>query len=178
MTAGRTPLVGILVGSRADLAVMERASTELERFDVPHALDVLAAERDLASVSAWATAASGSGLRVVIVGASGSGHLAGLVAAHTDLPVIGVPCPSGAIGAAEALVAVAHVPPGLPVATVGPDAAGDAALLAVRILALGDADLAARLAAWRTEPATSGTEHREVRTGRAVEGFGFGPSGA
>lgn len=175
MAGSRTPLVGIVTGSKADLGVMELASTELARFDVPHTLDVMSAHRNPARVIAWASGAAAGGMRVLIAGAGRAAHLPGLVAAHTTLPVIGVPCLSEHLGGADALYSIVQMPPGVPVATVGIDAARNAALLAVQVLALSDPDLAERYAAARAEQAEEGIEHREVGTGAApAVGFGFG----
>ena len=178
MTDDRAPLVGIVVGSRDDLAVMDAASSELERFDVPHSIDVMSAHEHPADVAAWASGAIDAGYRVLIAGAGGAAHLPGAVAAHTTLPVIGVPFLSGHLGGADALHSIVQMPTGVPVATVGIDAARNAALLAVQILALTDPVLAERLLTARAERAAAGREHREVLTARPTEGFGFRPSGA
>lgn len=178
MDEGREPLVGIVVGSRADLAVLERASAELERFDVPHTLDVRSAQHDPAGLAAWASGAAAAGYRVLIAGDAGAAQLPGVLAAHTLLPVIGVPCLTEHLGGADALHAIVQMPEGFPVATVGIDAAVNAALLAVQVLALSDPALAERLAEVRAERGRAAGEHREVLTGRPGEGFGFGVSGA
>lgn len=177
MAVGRTPLVGIVVGSREDLGVMERASAELERLDVPHTLDVRSAQHDPAGLAAWASGAADAGYRVLIAGDAGAAQLPGIVAAHTTLPVIGVPCLTEHLGGVDALHAIVQMPAGFPVATVGIDAATNAALLAAQILALTDPELAERLARSRAERASEAGEHREVGTGRPSEGFGFGVTG-
>jgi 5-(carboxyamino)imidazole ribonucleotide mutase len=174
VTETRAPLVGIVVGSKTDLGVMERASTELARLDVPHTIDVMSAHRNPAALAAWASGAAAAGYRVLIAGAGRAAHLPGTLAAHTTLPVIGVPCLSDHLGGADALYSIVQMPPGVPVATVGIDAASNAALLAVQILALSDPELAERYARARAEQSDEGIEHREVGTGNApIAGFGF-----
>lgn len=168
-----TPLVGIVMGSKTDLGVMERASELLKDFDVPHTLDVMSAHRNPAKVSAWASGAREAGYRVLIAGAGRAAHLPGVVAAHTPLPVIGVPCLSDHLGGADALYSIVQMPPGVPVATVGIDNARNAALLAVQILALSDHALTDRLADYRAEQAEKGMEHREW-SGESASGTGFG----
>ncbi|MEY3019810.1 MAG: hypothetical protein RLZZ272_794 [Actinomycetota bacterium] len=178
MAEDRTPRVGIVVASRDDLPVLERASSELERLGVPHTLDVRSAQHDPSGLAEWAVGAADAGYRVLIAGDAGAAQLPGVVAAYTTLPVIGVPCRTAQLGGADALHAIVQMPEGFPVATVGVDAAVNAALLAVQILSLDDAALAERYAEARAERARSATEHREVLTGRATEGFGFGVGSA
>jgi len=111
---------------------------------------------------------------VLIAGAGRAAHLPGVVAAHTSLPVIGVPCLSDHLGGADALYSIVQMPPGVPVATVGIDSAKNAAILAAQILALSDPDLAERLAAFRAEQADKGMEHRDIpASGDQPSGFGF-----
>jgi phosphoribosylaminoimidazole carboxylase PurE protein len=167
-----TPLVGIVMGAKTDLPVMEKASDLLREFEVPHTVDVMSAHRNPAGVGAWASGAEDAGYRVLIAGAGRAAHLPGLVAAHSALPVIGVPCLSDHLGGADALYSIVQMPPGTPVATVGIDSAENAGILAVQILATADADLAARLRTFRQEQAEKGMEHRDV-PGEAGTGFGF-----
>jgi 5-(carboxyamino)imidazole ribonucleotide mutase len=168
-----TPRVGIVVGTKDDLPVMERASDLLREFAVPHTIDVMSAHHHLAKVSAWASGAIAAGYKVLIAG--GASPLPGLVAASTTLPVIGVPCLSEHLGGAGALYATAQAPSGTPVATVGIDDARNAAFLAVQILAPADERLAAALVDRRAEQATKGLEHREIPAdaGEGPGGFGF-----
>jgi phosphoribosylaminoimidazole carboxylase PurE protein len=171
-----TPLVGIVMGSKGDLPVMERASALLKDLGVPHTLDVMSAHRNPAKVGAWASGARDAGYRVLIAGGGRAAHLPGVVAAHTSLPVIGVPCLSDALAGVDALYSIVQMPPGVPVATVGIDSAENAALLAAQILALADPKLAERLDGYRAKQATEGLEHREIDAGRPDEvGFGFQP---
>jgi 5-(carboxyamino)imidazole ribonucleotide mutase len=143
------PLVAVLMGSDSDLSTMRGACDVLAEFGVPCEVRVLSAHRSPQRTAAYVEAAAARGLRVVIAGAGLAAHLAGVAAAHTTLPVIGVPLQSGGLGGMDALLSTAQMPPGIPVATVAVNGAKNAAHLAVRILALGDPDLARRLAAFR-----------------------------
>lgn len=130
------PRVGIVVSSRSEMPVMEKAGQELEELGIPFETKVLPAHRDPAAACEYARSARERGLRVIIAGSAMSSLLPSLVAAHTDLPVIGVPIAGlhSPIGGLDTLVAIAQMPAGLPVATVGVDAAINAAVLAARIL--------------------------------------------
>ena len=130
------PLVGIVMGSKSDLPVMEKAADELRERGIMHEVRVMSAHRDPETVADYARNARMRGLRVIIAGAGLSAALPGVVAAHTDLPVIGVPLrgPLSAAGGLDALLAIAQMPPGIPVACVGLDNARNAAVLAARIL--------------------------------------------
>ena len=133
------PLVGILVGAESDLERMQPAVDELEARGIPHELEVRSAHRTPDAVSDYAKSAQGRGLRVLIAGAGLAAALPGALAAHTDLPVVGVPLRSSksVLDGLDALLAITQMPPGVPVACVGVDSARNAALLAVRILASG-----------------------------------------
>lgn len=148
------------MGSKTDLPVMEKAGAILEEFEIPYTLDVMSAHRNPAKVTAWASGAQDAGYQVLIAGAGRAAHLPGVVAAHTALPVIGVPCLSDHLGGADALYSIVQMPPGIPVATVGIDAAKNAGILAAQIIALSDDDVAKRFAAFREEQSTQGMEHR------------------
>jgi len=167
--------VGIVMGSKTDLPVMEKASAQLEDLGIAHTLDVMSAHRNPAKVSAWASGAQDAGYRVLIAGAGRAAALPGVVAAHTALPVIGVPLLSTHLGGADALYSIVQMPPGVPVATVGIDGGKNAAILAAQILALSDGELAERLAEFRAEQAEQGMEHREIRADGDNGGFGFQP---
>ncbi len=169
-----TAHVGIVMGSKTDLPVMEKASDQLRDLGIAHTLDVMSAHRNPAAVSDWASGAREAGYRVLIAGAGRAAHLPGVVAAHTTLPVIGVPCLSDHLGGADALYSIVQMPPGVPVATVGLDNGRNAAILAAQILALSDDELAARLAARKQEQAAEGMEHREITAvDQPAPGFGF-----
>jgi 5-(carboxyamino)imidazole ribonucleotide mutase len=130
------PQVGIVMGSKSDLPLMERAGQELEERGIRYELRVMSAHREPETVAEYARNARLRGLRVIIAGAGLAAALPGVVAAHTDLPVIGVPLTSktSVAGGLDALLAISQMPPGVPVATVGVDNAKNAAVLAARIL--------------------------------------------
>jgi phosphoribosylaminoimidazole carboxylase PurE protein len=142
----RSPIVGIIMGSDSDLEVMEKAGALFDRFEVPFEIEVMSAHRNPGRVAAYATSASERGLKVIIAGAGMAAHLPGVVAAHTTLPVIGVPLYQKAFGGQDALYSCVQMPPGVPVATVAVDGAKNAAVLACQILAVADDTLAAELA--------------------------------
>jgi len=145
--------VGIVVGSASDLPTLQAARDILDRFGVGYELRVLSAHRTPAAATEFAETALERGLQVVIAAAGLAAHLPGVLAAHTPLPVIGVPVASGSLGGIDALLAIVQMPRGVPVATVGIGNAGNAALLAVQMLALADADLRQQLVAYRAEQA-------------------------
>ena len=130
------PRVGIVMGSKSDMPVMEKAAQELEQLGIRHEMRVMSAHRDPETVAEYAKNARLRGIRVIIAGAGLSAALPGVVAAHTELPVIGVPLSSktSVAGGLDALLAVTQMPPGVPVASVGVDNAKNAAVLAARIL--------------------------------------------
>jgi phosphoribosylaminoimidazole carboxylase PurE protein len=132
-----TPQVGIVMGSKSDMPVMEKAARELDDRGILNELRVMSAHRDPDTVAEYAKNARMRGLRVIIAGAGLAAALPGVVAAHTDLPVIGVPLTSSTsvAGGLDALLAIAQMPPGVPVACVGIDNARNAAVLAARIIA-------------------------------------------
>ncbi len=132
------PVVGILVGSESDRERMQEAVDALAEQGVPFEVEVRSAHRDPQAVAEYATGAAGRGLRVLIAGAGLAAALPGVVAAHTELPVIGVPLRSSksVLDGLDALLSIAQMPPGVPVACVGVDSARNAALLAMRILAV------------------------------------------
>jgi phosphoribosylaminoimidazole carboxylase PurE protein len=137
------PLVGIVMGSDSDLEVMLNAARELKSYGVPHDITVASAHRAVDRTLDYARGAEGRGLKVIIAGAGGAAHLPGVLAAATDLPVIGVPIDSSPLNGMDALLSIVQMPSGIPVATmaVGPAGAKNAACLALRILALSDPKL-------------------------------------
>jgi len=147
------PLVGILLGSAADRDVMAPAWQTLSDLGVAHEVRICSAHRTPDRAAAYASEARGRGLRVLIAGAGAAAHLAGALAAHTTLPVIGVPISSSPLRGLDALHATVQMPSGVPVATVAIDGARNAALLAAQILALQDEELARRLAQWKADMA-------------------------
>ena len=140
-----SPLVGILVGSKSDLPVMEKCTKRLEDLGVDHELEVLSAHRTPDAVAEYVATAPGRGVKVFVCAAGMAAHLAGAVAARTNLPVIGIPIAAGTLGGFDALLATVQMPSGVPVATVAVNGAANAAVLAAQILALSDPDLAERL---------------------------------
>ena len=134
----RKPLVGIVMGSDSDWPVMEQAGKTLDEFGVSHEARVLSAHRSPDLVREYVTSARSRGLKVLIAGAGGAAHLAGVLAAHTTLPVIGVPIESKSLKGLDSLLATVQMPSGVPVAAVAIDNAANAAILAVQCLALSD----------------------------------------
>ena len=140
-----TPLVGILVGSKSDMPVLERCTARLEELGIEHEIEVRSAHRDPEGVSAYAGEARERGLKVIICAAGMAAHLAGAVAARTSLPVIGIPVAAGSLGGLDSLLSTVQMPSGVPVATVAINGAANAAVLAAQILALSDPELAKKL---------------------------------
>ena len=140
-----SPRVGILVGSEADLPVLEQCTARLEKYGIEHEVEVRAVRTSPESVSEYAGTARERGLKVIICAAGMSAHLAGTVAARTNLPVIGIPIATGTLGGFDALLATVQMPEGAPVATVAVNGAANAAILAAQILALSDSELTERL---------------------------------
>src|SRR5881409_2057775 len=153
MTSPSSPLVGIIMGSKSDWEAMRQADEMLAKFGVPHESRVMSAHRTPAVVSEYASSAAGRGLQAIIAGAGGAAHLAGVVAAHTILPVIGVPMQSAGLNGIDSLLSTVQMPKGIPVATVaiGGSGAANAGLLAVAILATARPDLRTALLAYRAE---------------------------
>ena len=159
-----TARVGILMGSKSDWPVMKAAKEVLDGFAVETEARVLSAHRTPDAAAAYARTAAARGLHVLIAGAGGAAHLAGTLAAHTTIPVIGVPIANGPLQGLDALLATVQMPRGVPVATVGIGRADNAGLLAVAVMALADADLRARLAAYRAElTAAAAAADRELQ---------------
>lgn len=144
-------LVGVLMGSASDFEVMRPAIDTLRRFEVPHEVEVASAHRTPEIVREYASTAAERGLRVLIVGAGGAAHLAGVVAAHCILPVLAVPVNATALRGMDALLASVQMPTGIPVACLAIDGSANAALKAVSILALMDPALTKRLQNFRLE---------------------------
>ena len=143
------PLVGILMGSHSDLPVMEKAAEVLKEMGVPFEMDICSAHRLPDKTAEYAKAARQSGIEVLICGAGMAAHLAGVVAANTTLPVIGVPLKSGALNGVDALYSTVMMPPGIPVATVAVDGAKNAAYLACAILSIKRLELVEKLETFR-----------------------------
>jgi len=151
------PIVGIIMGSDSDLKVMSEAAKILEEFSVPFEISVLSAHRTPDRAHEYSNTAVERGLKVIIAGAGGAAHLAGVMAASTTLPVIGVPIHSKLKGV-DSFVSTLQMPPGIPVATVSIDGAKNAGLLTVEILALADESLAKKLVEYKKNMADSVNE--------------------
>jgi 5-(carboxyamino)imidazole ribonucleotide mutase len=151
------PLVGVIMGSQSDWDTMREADTLLTGFDVPHECLIVSAHRTPSWMAEYASTAVERGLQVIIAGAGGAAHLPGMVAAHTVLPVIGVPVQSAALNGLDSLLSIVQMPKGVPVATVaiGAPGAANAGLLAIAILATTRPDLRAKLQAFRDENTAS-----------------------
>ncbi len=145
------PVVGIVGGSRSDFPILEQALRLLGRLEIPAELRVVSAHRTPDHLFQYAETAASRGIRVLIAGAGGAAHLPGMLAAKTQLPVIGVPIPTKHLAGLDSLLSIVQMPRGIPVATVAIGNADNAALLAAAILALSDDALAVRLARWRQD---------------------------
>jgi len=143
-----TPKVSIIMGSTSDLGVMEAAAKIFDEFEIPFEINALSAHRTPDEVEKFARAAKDRGIKVIIDGAGMAAHLPGVVAAMTPLPVIGVPIKVGFEGL-DALLSIAQMPPGIPVATVAVNGAMNAALLAIQMIATGDSDLMAKFVTYK-----------------------------
>jgi len=144
------PLVGVIMGSQSDWPTMKHAIDVLEALDVPHEARIVSAHRTPDRLVDYAKTAKDRGLHVIIAGAGGAAHLPGMVASMTTLPVLGVPVKSRALSGLDSLLSIVQMPGGVPVGTlaIGRSGAKNAGLMAARIMALHDDELAARVAAW------------------------------
>jgi 5-(carboxyamino)imidazole ribonucleotide mutase len=147
------PLVGIVMGSSSDWETMKPAAKVLEEFGVAYEAKAMSAHRTPAAVMAWTGAAKDNGMKVIIAAAGGAAHLAGVVAAHTTIPVLGVPMPSKHLGGLDSLLSTVQMPKGIPVATlaIGEAGAANAGLFAVAILALSDSSIDKKLSEFRAK---------------------------
>jgi 5-(carboxyamino)imidazole ribonucleotide mutase len=146
--------VGIVMGSDSDMDVMSKAGTVLERFSIGYEIEVMSAHRKPERVGEYARSALDRGLKVIIAGAGLAAHLPGVIAAHTILPVIGVPLFAQALGGADALYSCVQMPPGVPVATVAIGGAKNAGVLAAQIIASSDDEVRAGLRALKEDLAS------------------------
>jgi len=151
------PLVSIVMGSDSDLEIMREAGKALEGFGITYEIDVTSAHRSPDRTAEFARRAAGRGIRLIIAGAGGAAHLAGVIAAHTTLPVIGVPIPSTSLNGMDSLLATVQMPAGIPVATVaiGKPGATNAGILAAQILGVADSAIAQQLEAHKAKLAQS-----------------------
>ena len=153
----KKPLVGILMGSESDLPVMENAAEVLKEMGIPYEIEISSAHRLPEKTATYAKKARQRGIEVLIAGAGLAAHLAGVLASHTTLPVIGVPIKSGPMEGVDALYSTVQMPPGVPVATVGIDGAKNAAYFACEILSIKYPEIAKKL------------ENFRIRTKKALE---------
>ncbi|WP_298578532.1 5-(carboxyamino)imidazole ribonucleotide mutase [uncultured Olegusella sp.] len=155
MTQAEKPLVGIIMGSKSDMAVMEGCTQQLEELGVPYELIIASAHRTPAKVHEWASTAADRGIRVIIAAAGKAAHLGGVVAAYTPLPVIGVPMKTSDLGGMDSLLSMVQMPTGVPVACVAIGGAKNAAIYATQILG-------AAMPEWREKIVTFKTTMAEV----------------
>ena len=153
MTSKETPLVSIVMGSDSDLDRMAEAAKVLEEFEVPFEITISSAHRSPELTMEYANTAKERGIRVIIAGAGRAAHLAGVIAAHTTLPVIGVPIDGGPLNGVDALYSTVQMPPGIPVAAmaIGSGGARNAGIFAVQILSLNAPELQSKLQAYKSE---------------------------
>ncbi|MGC2442671.1 5-(carboxyamino)imidazole ribonucleotide mutase [Candidatus Binatus sp.] len=151
MADSKLPMVGVIMGSKSDWEYMAAAAEVMEELQVPHEVRIMSAHSTPDVTLEYSAQAAGRGLRVIIAGAGGAAHLAGVVAAKTILPVIGVPMPTTSLNGIDSLLSIVQMPKGVPVATmaIGKAGAANAGLMAAQIIALGDAQLGERLVKWR-----------------------------
>lgn len=161
-------IVGIIMGSDTDLAIFAEAGTVLEEFGVPYEMTVASAHRAPNLVHKYATTAKDRGFKVIIAGAGGAAHLAGVIASMTTLPVIGIPTKAKTLDGLDSLLSTAQMPPGVPVATVGINAGKNAGLLAVQILATNDESLEKKMIAYKEK-----LEEDNKKKGEKLEEIGY-----
>src|SRR5213075_2160317 len=155
------PLVSIVMGSDSDLEIMNEAAKALDDFGIAYEIDVTSAHRSPARTSEYARNAAGRGIKVIIAGAGGAAHLAGVIAAETTIPVIGVPIPSTPLNGMDSLLAIVQMPAGIPVGTtaIGKPGATNAGILAAQMIALADSSVAKKLSAHK-EKLAQGVEEK------------------
>ena len=163
------PLVAVVMGSSSDHAVMEAATQALDEFDVLNETRVLSAHRTPGDMLEFGRNAAARGLRVIIAGAGGAAHLPGMLASVTALPVIGVPIAVGTLGGLDSLLSIVSMPKGVPVATVAVNGARNAGLLAVRILASHDPELAQAMESFQADLAAQAREQDATLSGGRSE---------
>ncbi len=145
------PIVGIIMGSDSDLPVMNEAANILKEFEIPFEIKIVSAHRTPKFMAEYGASAHEKGIKVIIAGAGGAAHLPGMTAAHSPLPVIGVPVKSKSLDGLDSLLSIVQMPGGVPVATVGINQAKNAGLLAVQILGTSNPDLLNRMAEYKKD---------------------------
>jgi len=165
------PLVSIVMGSDSDLEIMREAGKPLHEFGIAYEMDVTSAHRSPERTADFARKAAGRGIRVIIAGAGGAAHLAGVIAAHTTLPVIGVPIPSTSLQGMDSLLATVQMPAGIPVATVaiGKPGATNAGILAAQIIGLSDGSVAEKLDEHK-EKLAAGVAEKSEKLRKSLQG--------
>jgi 5-(carboxyamino)imidazole ribonucleotide mutase len=141
----KNPIIGVIMGSDSDWPTMKKACEILDEFEVPYEKKVVSAHRTPDMMAAYGKKARERGIKIIIAGAGGAAHLPGMTAAHTTLPVIGVPIKTSTLNGIDSLYSIVQMPTGVPVTTVAIGKAGNAALLAIRILSMGNADYREKL---------------------------------
>lgn len=159
----KKPLVGIIMGSKSDLATMQEAAAVCEELKIPYEIEIVSAHRTPRRMAAFASAALKRGIKVIIAGAGGAAHLPGMTASYTPLPVIGVPIKTSSLDGLDSLLSIAQMPAGIPVATVAIGNAKNAGLLAAEILALQDKALLRRLVRYRKS-----IEQKSIRDNKSL----------
>jgi len=149
-----TPMIGIVMGSDPDMPVMQEAAKILSEIGIPYEMMVVSAHRTPHRAAEYAESAEARGLKAIIAGAGGAAHLAGMMAALTPLPVIGVPVKSAALNGLDSLLSTVQMPPGVPVATVGIDGARNAGILAAQILGAGDPEMREKIKTFKAKLAS------------------------
>lgn len=165
------PLVGIVMGSDSDLPVMKDAAAVLDEFGIPWEIVISSAHRAPEKTAAYARDATGRGLQVIIAGAGAAAHLAGVIAGHTPLPVIGVPIVSGAIKGVDALYATVQMPPGIPVATVAINGARNAGILAAQVIGSSRPEVREKIMAFKEQLARQVEAKSEKLQELGIEGY-------
>ncbi|MEI6280701.1 MAG: 5-(carboxyamino)imidazole ribonucleotide mutase [bacterium] len=145
----KNPIVGIIMGSDSDLEIMAEAAKVLEEFSISYEIGVASAHRSPELAHKYSTTAKSRGLKIIIAGAGGAAHLAGVMASLTTIPVIGIPIKAKTLDGLDSLLSTVNMPPGVPVATVGINSAKNAGLLTIQILALSDKDLETKLITYK-----------------------------
>lgn len=159
------PLVGIIMGSDSDLPVMKDAADILDEFGVPYEIKIVSAHRTPGLMAEYGSTAYKNGIKVIIAGAGGAAHLPGMTAAHSPLPVIGVPVKSKSLEGMDSLLSIVQMPGGVPVATVAINQAKNAGILAVQILAAGDGELLNKMIAYKKK-----LEEESIRKNDKIKG--------
>lgn len=162
------PKIGIIMGSDSDLPIMSEAVKILEEFDVPHEVTIVSAHRTPNRMHEYAKQADARGIKIIIAGAGGSAHLPGMTASHTPIPVIGVPIKTKNMDGLDSLLSIVQMPPGIPVATVSINGAKNAALLALKILAITDKKIHTQLTSY-----SQNLEHEVLEKAKKLEYIGF-----